>query len=177
MYQRILVPIDGSPTAQRALDYALALARETHAELIPLYVVDIPMVAYEAPGFDPSIVRDALLETGEELKKNALAAMQKEHVSGTPRVVEILAPGVDIAERILEEARATHCDLVVMGTHGRRGVRRLVLGSVAERFARMSCCPVLLIPGSIDEGVADAAATAATATQSASTHRTEKVLL
>lgn len=170
MYQRILVPIDGSPTAQRAFDYALALARETHAELIPLYVVDIPMVAYEAPGYDPSIVRDALLETGEELKKDALAAMQREHVSGEPRVVEILAPGIDVAERILEEARAAHSDLVVMGTHGRRGFRRLVLGSVAERFARISCCPVLLIPGGVDDGVA-------AVTQSASTQRTGKVLL
>ncbi|CAB3659027.1 universal stress protein [Trinickia soli] len=172
MYQRILVPIDGSPTAQRALDYALALARETHAELIPLYVVDIPIVAYEAPGYDPSIVRDALLETGEALKKDALAAMQRENVRGEPRVVEILAPGIDVAERILEEARATHCDLVVMGTHGRRGFRRLVLGSVAERFTRISCCPVLLIPGAVDDG-----ATATAVTHTASTHRTGKVLL
>lgn len=168
MHQRILVPIDGSPTAQRAFDYALAIARENHAELIPIYVIDIPMVAYEAPGFDPSIVRDALLQTGEQLKKDALATMQHESVKGMPRVVEILAPGVDVAERILEEARSAHCDLVVMGTHGRRGVRRLVLGSVAERFARISCCPVLLIPGSIEDGAA---------TQSSATNRTEKVML
>ncbi|MDG0027827.1 universal stress protein [Trinickia sp. Y13] len=168
MYQRILVPIDGSETGQRAFDHAVALARETHAELIPLYVVDIPLVAYEAPGFDPSIVRDALLQTGEELKKEALAAMQRENIKGAPRVVEIKSTGVDIAERILEEARAAQCDLVVMGTHGRRGVRRLLLGSVAERVARMSCCPVLLIPGSVEN---------AAATPPSATHRTEKVLL
>ncbi len=168
MYQRILVPIDGSETGQRAFDHAVALARETHAELIPLYVVDIPLVAYEAPGFDPSIVRDALLQTGEELKKEALAVMQRENIKGAPRVVEIKSPGVDIAERILEEARAVQCDLVVMGTHGRRGVRRLLLGSVAEHFARMSCCPVLLIPGSVEN---------AAATPPSATHRTEKVLL
>ena len=168
MYQRILVPIDGSPTAQRAFDYALKLARESRAELIPLYVVDIPLVAYEAPGFDPSIVRDAMLETGEQLKRDALAAMKKENVKGVARVVEIDRVGFDIADRILEEARSANCDLVVMGTHGRRGVRRLVLGSVAERFARMSCCPVLLIPGSVD-GATDAPATIAP--------RTEKVIL
>jgi nucleotide-binding universal stress UspA family protein len=168
MYQRILVPIDGSPTAQRAFDYALKMAREHHAELIPLYVVDIPLVAYEAPGFDPSIVRDAMLESGEQLKRDALAAMQKEDVKGTARVVEIDRVGFDIADRILEEARAANCDLVVMGTHGRRGVRRLVLGSVAERFARMSCCPVLLIPGSVNS---------ATDAPAATTQRTEKVVL
>jgi nucleotide-binding universal stress UspA family protein len=168
MYQRILVPIDGSPTAQRAFDYALKLAHESRAELIPLYVVDIPLVAYEAPGFDPSIVRDAMLETGEQLKRDALAAMKKENVKGVARVVEIDRAGFDIADRILEEARSANCDLVVMGTHGRRGVRRLVLGSVAERFARMSCCPVLLIPGSAD-GATDAPAAIAP--------RTEKVIL
>ncbi len=168
MYKRILVPIDGSATAQRAFNYALAMARESHAELIPVYVVDIPMVAYEAPGFDPSIVRDALLQTGEQLKIEASAAMQRDDVKGTLRVVEVDQPGSSIPERILEEARATHCDLVVMGTHGRRGVQRLMLGSVAERFTRMSCCPVLLVPGSI-EGAA--------ATQGAADNRTKQVLL
>jgi nucleotide-binding universal stress UspA family protein len=168
MYQRILVPTDGSPTAQRAFDYALAMARESNAELIPLYVVDVPVVAYEAPGFDPSIVRDALLESGEQLKIEASAAMLREGVQGTVRVVELDVPGASIPDRILEEARATHCDLVVMGTHGRRGVQRLMLGSVAERFTRISSCPVLLIPGSIED---------AAATQDAAGNRTTQVLL
>ncbi|RDU99350.1 universal stress protein [Trinickia dinghuensis] len=168
MYTRILVPMDGSSTAQRAFDHALAMARECHAELIPLYVVDVPMVAYEAPGFDPTIVREALLQTGEQLKKETGAAMKRDDVKGTPRVVEADKPGANIPERILEEARATHCDLVVMGTHGRRGVKRLMLGSVAERFTRMSCCPVLLVPGSI-EGAAE--------TQDAADNRTKQVLL
>jgi nucleotide-binding universal stress UspA family protein len=168
MYKRILVPMDGSPTAQRAFDYALALARESHAELLPLYVVDIPIAGYEAPGFDPSIIRDAMLQTGEQLKKETGAAMQRNDVKGTLRVVEVDRPGADVSERILEEARASRCDLVVMGTHGRRGVQRLMLGSVAERFTRMSCCPVLLVPGSI-EGAA--------ATHSAADNRTKQVLL
>jgi len=106
-----------------------------------------------------------LLQEGERLKAETLAAMQRENVKGTPRVVEIDAPGGGIPERILEEARATRCDLVVMGTHGRRGVRRLVLGSIAERFARTSCCPVLLVPGSA-EGAAPA--------EPAATSQTEK---
>ena len=168
MYKRILVPMDGSETAKRAFDYALSLARESRAELIPLYVIDIPMVAYEAPGFDPSIIRNALLETGEQLKKEASAAMQRDGVKGTPKVVEVDKPGGNVPERILEEARASRCDLVVMGTHGRRGVQRLMLGSVAERFTRMSCCPVLLVPGST-EGAA--------ATQHSANHRTTQVLL
>jgi nucleotide-binding universal stress UspA family protein len=150
MYQRILAPIDGSETAQRALGFALSLAREVGAELIPLFVIDAPIVAYEAPGIDPSIVRGALQEQGQHLKAESEALMQRENVRGAARVVEADKPGGDVAERILEEARATRCDLIVMGTHGRRGVKRFVLGSVAERLVRMSCCPVLLIPGSVE---------------------------
>ncbi|MEX3959003.1 universal stress protein [Trinickia sp. EG282A] len=150
MYQRILAPIDGSESAQRALGFALSLARETGAELIPLFVIDVPIVAYQAPGFDPSIVRDALQQQGEQLKAESQALMQRENVRGTARVVEADAPGGTVAERILEEARATGCDLIVMGTHGRRGVKRFLLGSVAERLVRMSCCPVLLVPGGVE---------------------------
>lgn len=164
MFQRILAPIDGSDTARRAFDFALETARENGAELIPLYVVAVPIAAYQAPGFDPTIVRDTLFEEGDRLKTEALAAMQREGVKGAPRVVETAVPGGDIAECILDQARTAHCDLVVMGTHGRRGVRRLVLGSVAERFLRMACCPVLLIPGSV-EGAAPAAAAAPSHTE------------
>ena len=163
MYKRILAPIDGSDTAKRAFDFALKTARENRAELIPLYIVDVPMVAYQAPGCDPSIVRDALLREGENLKTEALAVMQRENIKGTPRVVEAEVPGSDIAQCILDEAHKTHADLVVMGTHGRRGVRRLVLGSVAERFVRLSCCPVLLIPGSVEGATPVHAATASAA--------------
>lgn len=150
MYNLIMVPIDGSPTSQRAFDSALNAARENHAELIPLFVVDVPLIAYQAPGFDPSIMLEALLREGKQLRSDTLKAMQREGVNGIPRVVEIDRPGMDVAERILQEARSLKADLLVIGTHGRRGLRRLVLGSVAERVARTSSCPVLLIPGSFE---------------------------
>lgn len=150
MYKRILVPIDGSATSHRAFEAALELARENAAELIPLYVVDVPIAAYQAPGFDPTIVREALFQRGEQLRDEARSDMQRAQVSGTPRVVEVDGPGQHVADRILEEARAARADLVVMGTHGRRGIRRLVLGSVAEQFLRMSCCPVLMIQDSAE---------------------------
>lgn len=152
MYQRILVPIDGSDTAQRAFEAALELAREYGSELIPLYVVDLPMATFEAPGFDPSIVRNSLMQEGERLSAEALTAMQRENVKGAPRLAETNVLGDDIAQCILRTAQETQADLVVMGTHGRRGVKRLVLGSVAESFVRMACCPVMLIPRSAEPG-------------------------
>ncbi len=152
MYQRILVPIDGSETSTRAFSTALRIASETGAKLEPLYVIDLQPMTYAAPGFDASIVRDAFVEEGEHLKKETLAKMQRENVKGAPRVVEVEPPGGDIAQRILQEADDMRADLVVMGTHGRRGVRRLVLGSVAERFVRIARCPVLLVPANVESG-------------------------
>jgi len=164
MYQRILAPIDGSATAARAFDAAVQLAREWGAELQPLYVVDVPVMIYDAPGYDPSVVRDAFLEEGKQVLDEALARMQRDNVSGTSRIAETDPVGgeIDIAHCILRAAADFKADLVVMGTHGRRGVRRLVLGSVAERFLRIAACPVLMISA---RGIPNAEAGASGAAQ------------
>jgi nucleotide-binding universal stress UspA family protein len=146
MYTRILAPIDGSEASSHAFETAVALARDHGAELLPLYVVDVPLIGAEAPGYDPSIVRDALLEEGAHLNADALAKMTRAEVAGAPRVVETGPFGDDIAHCIARVARESGADLVVMGTRGRRGFRRLMLGSVAERFVRIADLPVLLIP-------------------------------
>ncbi|WP_028218940.1 universal stress protein [Paraburkholderia oxyphila] len=145
MYSQILVPIDGSPTAARAFDTACKLAQETGAQLQPLYVVAAPLLAYDAPGSDHGIIRDAFLHEGRAVMKKALASMDRDGVQGTPRIVEPEKAGDDIPHCILRAARDFKADLVVMGTHGRSGARRLMLGSVAERFLRIAGCPVLMI--------------------------------
>ena|SRR5579864_6787291 len=146
MYRHILAPIDGSEPSALAFSAALKLARETGAALQPLYVVDIPLMSYDVPGYDPSYVRDAFIEEGTHVTADALAQMKREGVSGSPRIIEVEPLGGDIAQHILRAASDLPADLVVMGTHGRRGVQRLVLGSVAERFLRIAHCPVLLVP-------------------------------
>jgi nucleotide-binding universal stress UspA family protein len=146
MYKRILVPIDGSETSVGALDAALQLAHEHDAELKPLYVVDAPPLMYSEAAFDPSLVREAFVKEGAHVIADATEKMQREGVKGSPRVLEVDPIGDDIAQRITRAAKEFDADLVVMGTHGRRGWRRLVLGSVAERFLRISTRPVLLVP-------------------------------
>jgi nucleotide-binding universal stress UspA family protein len=146
MYKTILVPIDGSDTSARAFDTALQLARDNDAELCPVYIVDNPLVVYDSPGYDPSILRDAMCEEGKRITDAALAKMHLEKVRGIARIDEVELSVDSIADRILKMATDMQADLVVMGTHGRRGFRRLVLGSVAERFVRMASCPVLLVP-------------------------------
>lgn len=147
MYNRILLPIDGSPTAMQAFDEALKIASASGAELQPLYVVDMQPVSYDATSaFYPNL-RDALLEEGRRISAMTAERMAQAGVKGTPRVCEVDYVGDDIAQRIRHCADDFRADLIVMGTHGRRGWRRLVLGSVAESFVRLSRCPVLLVPG------------------------------
>ncbi|BCG04838.1 universal stress protein A (plasmid) [Paraburkholderia sp. PGU19] len=159
MYNRILIALDGSDTASRALDIALDLAAEHDAQVLPLYVIDVPMIAYNVPGFDPSIIRDAFDEEGKRIASDASARIARRGMTGTPRVVEVAPPGEDVAHRINETADEWRADLIVMGTHGRRGFRRMVLGSVAERVLRGAACPVLMIPantaGSTSETATD----------------------
>ena len=75
MYQQILVAVDGSETSTRALAAAVELARESGARLQPLYVVDVPLMSYDVPGYDPSYVRDALVEEGRHVLADATALM------------------------------------------------------------------------------------------------------
>ncbi|WP_406867062.1 universal stress protein [Paraburkholderia fungorum] len=166
MYRHILAAIDGSETSARAFDAALQLARESGAELQPLFVVDVPVMVYDAPSYDPGIVRDAFLEEAKHVTDAALARMKHDGVQGSARIIEtsLVSDNFDVAHCILHAAAELKADLVVMGTHGRRGVRRLVLGSVAERFLRISTYPVLMIPA---HGVSRTAAPATPATQPA----------
>jgi nucleotide-binding universal stress UspA family protein len=146
MYSRILVAIDGSKTASHALDTAIRLALASQAQLMPLYVIDLPVMVYDVPGFDPSIVRDAYLEEGRLLCADAQAKMITAGVQGIARSVEVQLGAEDIAHCIVRIASDFNADLIVMGTHGRRGVRRQVLGSVAEKVLRNTQCPILLVP-------------------------------
>ncbi|MGU7772169.1 universal stress protein [Burkholderia sp. MR1-5-21] len=144
MYSNILVALDGSETASQALDAALTLASRTGARLTPVYVVDFLVPAYDVAGYDPSILIDAFRKEGLRVADDAANRMAALGVPGTPQIIDT-DPGEDVAERILAFARQTGADLIVMGTHGRRGFRRVLLGSVAERVLRGATRPVLMI--------------------------------
>lgn len=146
MYQHILVAVDGSETSKHALQAAIGLAGDCRAKLTALYVVDNTPVLYDVGYYDPSVLRRALIEEGDRVVAEAAQAMQAAGLHGSTQVVEVELLGDDIAHQIEQAALAAQADVVVMGTHGRRGFRRLMLGSVAERYVRVSSRPVLLIP-------------------------------
>ncbi|MGI4814279.1 MAG: universal stress protein [Janthinobacterium lividum] len=146
MYQHILVAIDGSETSACALTEALKMAREQGAELTPLYVIDVTPLMYAGPAYDPSIARNAFIQEGTRVIADATEQMKREDVKGSPIMREVDPAGDDIPNQVMRAAEEFNADLIVMGTHGRRGWRRLVLGSVAEQVLRISSRPVLLVP-------------------------------
>jgi nucleotide-binding universal stress UspA family protein len=144
MYQRILVPIDGSDTAQRGLQEAIELARPLKATLVVLHVVDdFPMLVEMASVIDVDAALSELRRRGEALLAEAQRAAEERGVAVQTRLLEVA--GGRIAERIVSEAEANRCDLIAMGTHGRRGLPHLLLGSAAESVLRTSPLPVLLL--------------------------------
>jgi nucleotide-binding universal stress UspA family protein len=109
------------------------------------------------PGYDPSSLQKSLMEQGAELARDTAAAMKARGVAGEVVTVEATASD-DVATLVIQAAGAFNADLLIMGTHGRKGFRRLILGSVAERCLRQATLPVLLIPSAAgaDEEADDA---------------------
>ena len=145
-YKRILVPVDGSPVSNLSLKSALKMARASHAKIRLLHVVE-EFGAFMTPDTGASIgpVLDSLRAAG----KRTLARIERRVRGAGFKPSTALAEnfGGRVADVIVSEARRWKPDLIVMGTHGRRGVKRMLLGSDAELVIRYSPVPVLLVPG------------------------------
>lgn len=152
MYTRILVAVDGSHTSRRAFEAALGLAASSGAVLQPFYVVENTPIYFEAPGYDPSVLRNRLVEESKELAAEFGAEMAARGVKGTLAAGEASATD-DVSTVVLKAAAEFNADLLVMGTHGRRGFQRLILGSVAERCVRQASLPVLLVPSAAEKAI------------------------
>ncbi|MGE4244063.1 universal stress protein [Ramlibacter sp.] len=146
-YRRILVPVDGSRTSNKALVAALELARERGGSVRVVHALDeLALVA----GLEYSaVVMQAAREQADKALDDALAIVKAAGVEGDSRLID--APGQRLGEAVAAEAAAWKADLVVVGTHGRRGIGRILLGSGAESVIRMSAVPVLVIRGEGDD--------------------------
>ncbi|MEJ2173644.1 MAG: universal stress protein [bacterium] len=145
MYSRILVPIDGSKTAARGLREAIRLAKEQNAALRVVHVVDkMAIIGVTEAGMNPRPVLAKLARSGRAVLDEARRNAKKLGVEVDTVLHEPVTKRV--ADEVLREAKRWEADLIVMGTHGRRGVQRLVLGSDAEQVVRQAEIPVLLVP-------------------------------
>jgi nucleotide-binding universal stress UspA family protein len=129
--KRILVPTDFSKQSDLAFQVACALARDFGSQMFLLHVVPLPAVMYGPP---PVSYLDHLLE---ELK-------QIQAKDPKISVEHILVEG-DVATAILQEANEKNCDAIVIGTHGRTGLNRLFMGSIAEAVLCQALCPVVIV--------------------------------
>jgi len=144
MYRRILVPMDGSVTAQRGFEEALGLAKAFDASLVLLHVVEFyPVMMEMATSTTWDRVSESLRDEGRRVLDRAHEAAQSAGIASEARLED--AAAARVCDVIVEQARERHCDLIVMGTHGRRGLEHALIGSDAERVVRMSPVAVLLV--------------------------------
>jgi nucleotide-binding universal stress UspA family protein len=144
MYARILVPIDGSETSRRGLEEAIALAGELKSTLRLLHVTsDFPMMLEMANAIDFEKYREGLHQYGRDLMEESRRMAERAGIAAEVELRDVRNGRV--AEVIVDEAVTSKCDRVIIGTHGRRGFNRLVVGSDAEAVVRASPVPVLLV--------------------------------
>lgn len=145
MYKRILVPIDGSPASKLSLNEAIKLAKDQGAKLRLFHLVDEYIGVSSADGvmLDTSDLLESLRQGGKKIIEKAEALARRNGL--TPESVMIESFGGRAADFIVEQANKWRADLIVLGTHGRRGVKRLVMGSDAEHVVRTTRVPVLLV--------------------------------
>ncbi|MBI3943375.1 MAG: universal stress protein [Chloroflexi bacterium] len=141
--RKILVPLDGSPLAEIALPYAISLAQKFHAEVVLLRIFTLPLYP-----FTVIIDMDATPMLAMEAARNE-AFSYLEQIAPRLRQAGVrtrtVVRCIPVADGIIDFAQEEEVDLIVMSTHGRSGVGRWLLGSVADRVLRGAAVPVLLI--------------------------------
>ena len=145
MYRRILVPVDGSDASMVGVAHASSLAKDQNAQLRILNVVDALLMSpalMEAAGADLTRALKYTRAEGKKVLEEARAIAEK--AGARVELAQVDGRGRVVSDVIVADAKRSKSDLIVMGTHGRRGLNRLLLGSDAERGLREARVPVLL---------------------------------
>ncbi len=146
MYKKILCPVDGSATSRRGLAEAIALCTDQQASLRLLHVVDAHFAAVDMySAINIGQVIDILRASGNKVLDEAIGACRARGIEPEPVMLDSMIGR--IGDVIVRQAKEWPADLIVMGTHGRRGASHLLMGSDAETVVRTSPVPVLLVRG------------------------------
>jgi nucleotide-binding universal stress UspA family protein len=146
MFKRIIVAIDGSDLARIALKKAIMLAKQQNAKLFIIHVIDYAGISGGIKRLQNLQFNDTVKQYGEDLLNSAKQMADKHDLRSQTRLIEFDDYKGHVAEFIFEEAKTLRADLIVIGTQGLRGFKRIVLGSVADYAIRYSTIPVLVVP-------------------------------
>ncbi len=146
MYQKILVPVDGSATSERALDEAIKFAQQHNAQVEVLHVLEDVWYFDDDNYVNYAELVDSMRLSGEKVLAHAHSKFKEAGVVANSQLLE--AKGERIANVIIAEAKNSLADLIIIGTHGRSGFNRMLLGSIAEGVVRTAHIPILLIRAS-----------------------------
>jgi nucleotide-binding universal stress UspA family protein len=151
MYQRILVPVDGSPTSNAGLAEAIKLAKLTGARVRVLHVMDEMPYLMSADGFGAMTgeVLALVEKAAQAIVEQARATVDASGIPVDTAIFDSLSGR--LCDRVAEQVQEWGADLIALGTHGRRGVGRMLLGSDAEQIVRTATVPVLLVRGTPSE--------------------------
>jgi nucleotide-binding universal stress UspA family protein len=146
MYKRILVATDGSELSAKAVDHAIALAKVHGAELVALKVIPVQLEGY----WDGQIARDPGEKAEQEKRRADLSQAIVDRVKASAQAAGVAATAVTensnfIADTVIEVAKKRDCDLIVMASHGRRGLARVLIGSETQHVLTHSHAPVLVL--------------------------------
>jgi nucleotide-binding universal stress UspA family protein len=145
MYKRILIPVDGSQTSIKALNAALRLAKESEGRVRIIHVVEelLHLAGYSEMGGYSGQLTAALHDAGVKLLQDMVAIADAAGVEADTRLFDDF--GVHLGESVADEAKRWAADLIVVGTHGRRGMGRMLMGSGAEQVIRLAPVHVLVV--------------------------------
>ncbi|KTD09119.1 universal stress protein [Legionella gratiana] len=141
MYKQIMVAVDGSKTSSLALKEAIQLAKNQNSKLCVVHIID---TLYEGD-VDREAFVELIKKQGQEVLKSIKKKLNRVKIEFEMKLVELTPSKSQIAEKLVDEATGWSADLIIIGTHGRRGIQHILTGSVAEEIIRISKIPVLLV--------------------------------
>lgn len=145
MFKRIVVTLDASHVANKALKKAVELAKIHKSSLRLIHVIDYGGLVFGAEGVNVESLYHSLKKNGKEAINHAYEYAEKHGVKAQKKLLECKNLSSDIPSRIVSDATKWRADLLVMGTHGHQGMKRLILGSIADGVIREAKMPVLIV--------------------------------
>lgn len=146
-YKHIMVAVDGSDTSTAAIHEAIKLAKNQGSHLRIVHVIDDSFINYGETYTDYAALLESKRQRGSDILKKMGELAEHAHIKHETQLIETKPFEGRVAEKIIEATQAKSTDVLVMGTHGRRGLSHLFLGSVAENIMRIATLPVLLVRG------------------------------